>query len=297
MSWQVLILLHALFSGLNLLQSRAIARIPRARHAALAVNAIALTTLYICGLFILPIAGKVNAAEFWGEWQLFLFAAIFFDLALLFIYKAMFYLESATVSVLATSSTVFGLLLAGILFSERLTTTQLIGSAMLLPCIWYVLMLARKNKGLPDFHNLGLTKGALYALIGSLALAFAHIIEKQLLSSASVGTYLAYGWLLQAVVAWVLFWIFGRRAKAILKDSAIVRMSIQLGILRVGAGIFFINALIKSNSVSLTLVIANFRIIIVAVLAGWLLGERNHYYKKLAAAAVSLIALSIIFWN
>jgi len=76
-----------------------------------------------------------------------------------------------------------------------------------------------------------------------------------------------------------------------------MRSSLQLGVLRAATGIFFILALVKSNNVSLVTVVANFRIIIVAVLAGWLLGERQFYYKKLAAAAVSVIALSIIFWN
>ncbi len=297
MNWQAFILLHALFSALQALQFRAIARSKPTRHAALAVNAVAFTALYICGLVISPLIGEASLGEFTAEWRMYLATGGLFVMALYFMFKAMVHLESAVASVLGTSSALFVVILANFFYGEQLSTPQIIGIALLLPCLWYVLTIARRKKKILDFSNQSWVQGAVFMLGSSLFLALAHILEKEILQTSSVATYVVYGWLLQLGWAWGLYAFFGRHAQHIFKSHKIMRSSLQLGVLRAATGIFFILALVKSNNVSLVTVVANFRIIIVAVLAGWLLGERQFYYKKLAAAAVSVIALSIIFWN
>lgn len=297
LNWQSLILLHALFSALQALQFRAIARAKPTRHAALAVNAVAFTSLYVCGLLLLPLIGKVNFNEFTADLNMYLASASLFVMALYFMYKAMTHLESAVASVLGTSSALFVVILASFFYGEHLSSVQLLGIAILVPCIWYVLTLARKGKKMIDFKDQSWVRGFVFMMCSSLFLAFAHILEKDILNRSSLGTYIAYGWLLQLGLAWLLYLLFGRHAKKIFKSNIVIRSSLQLGALRAATGYFFISALVKSNNVSLVTVIANFRIILVAVLAGWLLNERQFYYKKLAAAAVSVIALSIIFWN
>lgn len=299
MSWQALVLLHAFFSAFQALQFRAIARAKATRHSALAVNAIAYVALYVCGLIILPLIGGVQLSDFTSSWQMYIAAAALFVMALYFMYKAMVHLESATVSVLGTSSALFVVILANFFFDEHLTNSQILGIAILVPCLWYVLSLAKKRHSLLDFKQLDTSwlKGFVFVMSSSFFLALAHILEKEILTSSSLGSYIAFGWLLQLIFAWVLYFGFGRHAKKVFKSNKIIRSALQLGLLRAATGFFFVTALIKSDSVSLVTIVANFRIIIVAVLAGWVLGERKFYYQKLAAAAVSVIALSIIFWS
>lgn len=296
-SWQVLIMLHAVFSALQALQFRAIARDKRSRHAGLAVNAIAFSALYICGLFALPLVGGVRLQEFLDNWELFVASATLFVFALYLMYKAFTHLESATASVLGTSSALFAVIIAGIFYGERLTTTQVIGIAVVLPSIWYVLLLAKRTKKLIDFRDHNWLHGFWFMIGASLCLALAHVFEKDILQQASVGSYIAFGWLLQLGVAWLFYVLFGRHAKKVFSQQKTIRSALQLGVVRAATGFFFVLALDISNNVSLVTVIANFRIIIVAVLAGMLLGERKFYYKKIAAAAVSVVGLSIIFWN
>lgn len=296
-SWQVLILLHAFFSALQALQFRAIARDKKAKHAGLAVNAISFSTLYVCGLFILPIIGGVELAEFIDNFMLFITASLLFVFSLYLMYKAFTHLESATVSVLGTSSALFTVVIAGIFYGERLSVNQLIGISIVVPTIYYVLSLARKHHRLLNFKDLNWLHGFLYVIASSFCLSLAHVFEKDILQQASVGSYIAFGWFLQAVFAWALYLFFGRHAKKIFTQTKTVRSAMQLGAVRAATGFFFILALNISNNVSLVAVVANFRIIIVALLAGWILGERQFYYKKLAAAAVSVVGLSIIFWS
>lgn len=297
LNWQTLVLLHALFSAFQALQFRAIARSKITRHAGLAINAIAFSALYICGLLALPLIGHVNFADFVQDIRLYVAAAALFVMAIYFMYKAMTHLESATASVLGTSSALFVVILAAFFFDEHLSSLQLLGVMILLPCIWYVLLLARKGKKMIDFNDQSWIHGFMFMMASSFLLAFAHIIEKAIFETSSVGTYVAFGWLLQVVFAWLLYLLFGRSAKKIFKNNKIVRSALQLGAFRAATGFFFVSALVKSDNVALVTVIANFRIILVALLAGWILNERQYYYKKLAAAAVSVIALSIIFWN
>lgn len=297
LSWQVLILLHAFFSALQALQFRAIARDKKARHAALAVNAIAFSSLYVCGLLLLPIIGGVDVSQFRANWLSYLTSASLFVMALYLMYKALTHLESATASVLGTSSALFTVIIANYIYGEQLSSTQILGVAILLPCIWYVLLLAKRTHKLIDLKDLNWVHGFWFMIGSSLCLALAHIIEKDIINSSSVGTYIAFGWMLQAGISWVFYFLFGQHAKKVFSQQKTVRSSLQLGAVRAATGIFFVLALSKSNNVSLVTIIANFRIIIVAVLAGWLLGERRYYYKKLAAAAISVLALSIILWN
>lgn len=299
MSWQALVLLHAFFSAFQALQFRAIARAKAARHSALAVNAVAYVALYVSGLLILPLIGGVHLEDFTSSWRMYVAASALFVMALYFMYKAMVHLESATASVLGTSSALFVVILANFFFDEQLTNTQILGIAILIPCLWYVLSLAKKRHSLLDFRQVDASwvKGFVFMMSSSFFLALAHILEKEILASSSLGSYVAFGWFLQLLFAWMLYFAFGQHAKKIFKSRKVVRSALQLGVLRAATGFFFVTALIKSDSVSLVTIVANFRIIIVAVLAGWVLGERKFYYQKLAAAAVSVIALSIIFWS
>lgn len=300
MNWQVLVLLQALFSALHIIQARGLARAKHGRQAALPVNAVAFTVLYVGGLVVLPVIGNVELSEFLDAWYWYVASALMFNLSFLFLYKASEHLESATVSVLATSSALYTLIIAGIVFNERLTPLQLIGSSILLPCIWYVASLARKQHHLfniKDFKNTSWLKGLGFILLASLWLSLGHVIEKHIFQTSSVGSYVAFGWLLEMMMAWGLVLAFGWKQRYALENKKVMAGALRMGLLRIGMGLSFIYALTISNNVTLLTVIANFRIIIVAVLAGWLLGERRFYYRKLAAAAVSVVALSIIFWN
>lgn len=297
-NWQSLILLHAVFSAFQALQFRAIARVKATRHAGLAVNAIALTASYICGLLILPlIGGDAQFDIFIEDFLLYFSASSLIMLALFFMYKAMAHLESAIASVLGTSSALFAVLLAIFFFGEKLSSLQIFGIGMLVACIWYVLTLARKGKKLIDFHDQSWIRGFVFMIISSFCLAFGHILEKAIFEKSSVATYVAYGWLLQVILAWGLYLLLGQHTKKIFSNNKAIRSALQLGLFRAVSSLLFVLALVKSDSVSLVATVANFRIIIVAVLAGWLLGEKQYYYKKMAAAALSVVALSIIFWN
>ena len=297
MGWQTLILLHAFVAAFQTLQSRAIARIPKARHAALAVNAVAFSSLFVVGVVLVIFNGPINWRQASDYWHVLLAAAICFAFASTYMYRSLVYMESAIVSVVTTITAFFTLVLAGIVFGERLSTVQIIGSLMLLPCIWYVLSLASREKQGVNIHSRAWLKGLSFSLLASFFFALGFVLEKYALNHVSFSTYIVVGWGFQVIIAWALVLILRRGTLKVLKDPSVNRMALRLGVIRATAGALFLLALVKSNNVTLMSVISNFRIIVVAILAGVLLGERDHYNQKLAAAAVSFVALAIIFYN
>jgi drug/metabolite transporter (DMT)-like permease len=300
MNWQVLVLFQAFFSALHILQGRSMARKHVGERTTLPVNAVAFTVMWLGGLFVLPAIGDVQVKDFMRDWQLYAGAAFSFSVALALLFRASSHLESATVSVLGTSSAIFTLILAGIIYDERLTAWQLAGSALLLPCIWYIALLARKHHRMlkmKDLKNISWLRGIGLVLLSSLAMSVGHLIEKRIFDTSSVGSYMAFGWLLEVMFAWAFVLLFSYRRIQVLRQTDVMWGAAKLGLLRIGVGLCFFYAIKAQENISLLTIIVNFRIIIVAVLAGWLLNERKFYYRKMAAAALSVVALSIVFWN
>lgn len=276
------------------------ARSKQAKNSTFAVNAVAFTAMYVFALCALPLMGDVNFAHFKETWNLYLAAAICFNIVFLLYYKAASYLDSAVISVLTTSTALYTILMAGLIYGEKLTSAQIVGASLLLPCIWYVASLTKKQHKLfskKDFRDKHWLKGLLLMLVAGFFLSLGHIIEKQVFATSSIGSFIAFGFLIDVVIAWVLFFALGRSQARVFKNNFLMSGALKLGLLRMLLGLCFFYALVKSDNLTLVTLISNFRIVIVAVLAGWLLGEKRYYYKKLAAAAMSVVALSIIFWN
>lgn len=297
LGWQALVLLHAFTGAFMTLQSRALARTKQARHASMAVNAVAFSAVFIGGVLFVLLTGPVNWEQVQLHLPVMIIAAACFTLSSVYMYRALAYMESAIVSVVMTMSSLFTLLLAGIFLDERLSILQGVGIALLLPCIWFVLLLANKEKQGVSVRNLPWLRGFSYALLASIFIGVGTVLEKYLIDHISATTYIGVGFGLQMFAAWGLVLLFRRHTLTILRDISVTMQAVRLGSLRAVAGIAFLYALIASDSVSLVSVVANFRIIIVTILAAMLLKERDHLQQKLLAAAIAFVALSIIFWN
>lgn len=279
------------------LQSRALARTKQTRHASMAVNAVAFSAVFVVGVLFVLLYGSIN----WEQVNLFLpimiIAAACFTLSSVYMYRALAYMESAIVSVIMTINSLFTLILASLFLDERLSLAQGLGVVILLPCIWFVLLLANREKQGVSVRTLPWLRGFSYALLASLFIAVGTVLEKHLLDNVTPTTYIGIGFGLQMIAAWVLVLLFRRPTLSVLRSVSVTMQAVRLGVIRAIAGLAFLYALIGSNSVSLVSVVANFRIIIVTILAAMLLKERDHLQQKLLAAALAFIALSIIFWN
>lgn len=297
MTWQVLILAYALAGAFMTLQSRALARRRQTRHASMAINAVAFTAVFVLGVLFVLLAGPVDWAQIKAYWGFMVAAAMCFALSSVYLYRALAYMESANVSVVMTMSSIFTMAIAGVTLGERLNLLQLLGIGILLPCIWFVLTLAGKERRDADIRRFARLKGFSHAMTASLLLAVGTVTEKYILDHVTAPTYIGAGFTLQMIAAWMLVLIFRRRTLVVLKDMAITTQALRLGVLRAIAGVAFLYALVRSDSASLMSVVANFRIIIVTILAAVLLKENRHLQQKLLAAAIAFVALSIIFWN
>lgn len=297
MSWQALILFHAFAGSFLTLQSRALARTKLARHASTAINAVAFTAVFVGGVLYVLLTGSVNWGQASDFMPLMILAATCFALSSVYMYRALAYMESAIVSVVMTTSSLFTLLLAGLFLGERLSITQAAGVALLLPCIWFVLLLANKEKQGFGVRSLPWLRGSSHAMLASVLVAIGTVLEKHLLDNITPTTYIGVGFGLQMIVAWGFVLVFRRSTLKVLRSVTVATQAVRLGAIRAVAGIAFLYALVLSDSVSLVSVVANFRIILVTILAAMLLKERDHLQQKMLASALAFVALSIIFWK
>ena len=298
MTWQVAVFLQTFFAAFHLLLSRKVATMPRVAKHLNIVNAGDNTVMFLCGLLIAPFFGGVSTQDFTRNIALFVGVAGAFTVGSAFLYKSMTYLESGTSALLQTLSTIFTIVFAVLLLGENLSPVQLVGFCLILPSVTYVLLLAKdessSTKSLKT-RNTGFTKGVTYSLIGSLCIGIGAVAQKYLLDRVSIGSFITFAWLLQSLIAIAIILPAHKNIRPFLARKSIKSSVLSLGLLRASGILLFLVAQRLSDSVSIIAVLSNFRIIIIAVLAAWLLKERRHFYRKLAAGCITVLGLSIIF--
>lgn len=296
MSWQILILANVLLVSVSLLAVRAVARKKEARNSALVVNAGMFTFLYAFGLMMLPFLEPVQAQVFRDYWPWFLAGGLSFALGNAFGYKVVTHLDAGIASVLGTVGTLFTIILAGLVLHEDLSSTQAIGSFIILSAVCYVLTVARQP-GKHRMHGKSWLIGLGFSLLASVFFTLAIVNEKFLLSKSGASTYLLFGWGAQFIMAYLLAIAFQRKKFKLIFKPSIFKLTVLGGITRGLSGLLFILALVKSDNVALMIVVSNFKIIVIVLLGAWLLNEKQKITEKLTAAFLALAGLSIILWN
>ncbi len=293
MTWQFLIILHTFMAAGMTLTLRGLARIPQAAKLPFAANGLLFLILYPIGLAFIPVLGNLQLDAWSNYWPFLVFGGLAFAATNICTFKLLSYLDSTAGSIVGTVNVLFTIILAGAVLHENLTPQQILGAAILIPTIWYVLWLSRSAKKTDNRWAMGL----LFALLAGMAFAVSIVNEKYLLSKMPVSSYFLFGWGWQMFVAVGLaLWLQPKGFKT-LWQAKYQKWIIAAGIARALGGVTFVMAQVRSDNVSLMTVISNFRIVLIALFASWVLQERRFYLQKIGAAATAVLALTIIFWK
>lgn len=296
MSWHLLILANTVVSAVSYLIYRSLAKQGESKAPFFLINAVLYLFQYLSVLVAVPVLGPLHLHYLWDYMPWLVGGGFGFVLANLCLYKLLNHLDSGISSILGTMAIIFTIVFAGAILHERLTTSQITGTVILLSSIVYILWVARQ----PGSHRLSKRSwiiGSLFAVALAILSALSNINEKFLLNHMDLQSYLVFGWGFQVLVALGVLMIIrpGRSYLAKLKINQ-WRM-IAGGIARGIAGLLFLMALVKNNSVSLTVVVSNSRIILIILLGAWLLNENNKIREKLLAASMAIISIFLIFWR
>lgn len=287
-------LLHTLFAAISFLLLRSLARNKQAARASFAVNAILFCALYGTGLVLITFIGNVDTSVHARYLLQFVAGGLGFAIFNICTYKSLTYLDAATTGMLGTFKVLFTILLAGAFLHETLTRIQLLGAAVLLCAIIYILRIAKHASAKAVSSNW--LPGLLFAVIGSFIFALANINEKYLLGQMNVATYLFFGWGWQWIISLGLGLTQYKYARAVL-TKANINTIILAGITLACSGFWFIESAVRNDNIALTTTIGNFRLILVALLAAIFLNERQKLGQKLVAILIASLGLVLIFWK
>jgi transporter family protein len=293
MSWQILILLNALFVGVSTIVMRVLARDKRNAGASFIINAGQFISLWLVGLLLLPLLGHVNAdtlSEFF--WRL-AGGGLAFALTYTCTYKSLTYLDAAVGSIFNTLNALFTVGLAAVTLHEDLNLRQLLGAIILTAAIIYTTLALQAHKNKTSRRDL--LYGLSYAVLGGLIYAVAIVNEKSLLHQMSTASYVLFGWGWQMLAAILVALLLQRRKLYVLFSRRTAVLVILSGALRGIGGAAFVLAQVRSNNVALITVISNFKLVIVVVLSAWLLKERQKIQQKAIGALAAIAGLCVMF--
>lgn len=295
MSWQTWILGQTVLSAFATLVTRILARDKRTANAGIAIPAVSMSIIYLCGLVAVPWLGHINPGviDHYG-WR-FLGGGLAFALSNIFAYYLFKYLDASVGSILGSMNAIFAVIGASVFLHEELTDLQIVGASFLLMSIIYGSLATRHLKNATSHRNLLL--GAAAAIATSVFYAIAMVNEKWLLGKMGIGDYVVFGWGGQLIVALAVAIILQPKAFRLMKYRKTALLVGGLGLFRGVSGVAMVESEVKSNNVGLMSVISNFRLIVIVLLGIWLLRERQKIPQKLLASAAAVVALTLMFWQ
>jgi hypothetical protein len=201
------------------------------------------------------------------------------------------YVDAAIGSLFTTLNLVAVVIISSLTINETLTSMQLVGAVVLFAAILIVL-LSHLSKAKRHRWEIGL----ILTIIGSLAFGAAIASEKYLLDQIGLPTYGVFGFGVQVFMLVILALLFRPKHFALYKNSSFVKNVIGLGVVRAGAGLLFVIALVMADNASLVGVLSGLKIIITAILAGVFLHETQLMGRKLVAAMVAFVGVGLMMW-
>ncbi|HET6924763.1 MAG TPA: EamA family transporter [Candidatus Saccharimonadales bacterium] len=293
MNWQTLAILQTIPAAAQVLMWRHIARGKRKFKAA-TINALTLLELWVCATVLAVCLGGIHLAQIRPYVGLMLLSGLAYAASTIFMYKSLEHLAAGIFSILQTSVTLFTIVLSFTFLHTTFRGSQWVGAAVLMLTIWTTLWLASKeNKHLEKAAKW--QTGVGYCLASALTLAIGLTMEKYMLSHVGTATYLVFGNGLQLVGAVVIAVAIdrGQGLTQLKKNKNVMSWLLGSGIMRGLAGVLFILAQVGSNNVALVSVIANFKIIIIAIFGALILREHKYFFHKLTTASLAVVGLAL----
>lgn len=287
--------LQNVLTGLFTVNSRVIAK--KFHHAALPLNVIIYAVIASGGVAIAFGSGAsyISVASFEHFSLIFVVAGVCFAAANTLGYVVLQYVDAAIGALLATFNIITSVVFATLIINEGLTTRQLIGGFVLLLSMYLVLSLR-----FSEYRHNRLWLGLALSLVASAFYGVAMTSEKYLLNHVSLQTYLTFGWGFQCIGMLAVAALLGKTVHAdfgLLKSKSFWRWAMPASTLRISGGFIFVTSLKLANNLSLVSALTGFRVLLAAIFAAYLLGEREYLTRKYEAALLAVGGIAIMLWR
>ncbi|MET1033227.1 MAG: EamA family transporter [Candidatus Saccharimonadales bacterium] len=196
--------------------------------------------------------------------------------------KGLQHLEAGIYSILYNLRIIFTTVLGIVFLGENIIPLQILGGIF----IFLGVLTLKKDKT-------SLTvRGMQWGIAAAVVISIMNVFEKILISDIGYIGYAAPVMLSAAIIMWCILLAQGKRIKlSYFREPK----TIQLMVLRAISAYGFTLAFNAGAILSLATYISSLSVIIIVLLGVWLLKERDHLKRKLAAAALAAIGLTVIF--
>ncbi len=284
MSYQIAVVLQMLLSAISVLFSRKIAL--STKGVFFGIGTLSYLAIGVMGYVYASIAhgSPIISMPEGVNWLLLAVVGFGVPISWLIHYKLLTFVGASNATIISTINVVATATIGIIVLGEPMTTTLMTGGALVI--VGVVLSLGIKTDTTRRKQASVYTKIALI-VSGSIIFSVAMFVEKSMIDQMGMWNYAAFGWGMQAVGAFLLCVIFGRRE---LKKMTlpVITKGLGLGFITSLAGLPFAYALSVGN-LSNTILASSGRTAIVVVFAAVLFRERNNLGMRIAAFVAVVI--------
>jgi drug/metabolite transporter (DMT)-like permease len=295
MPWQLVMVFQNSLAAIFAVNSRYIAT--NFKRATLPLNLMIYAVIALSGVCygLLKGVNQISGVQFEHFIGFFILAGLCFAITNILSYVVFQYVDAAVATLLAVCNILASVIFSSIFISEGLTARQLLGALVVLVsmlCIVSIHMTSSKHKRLWIGIGLSISAGVFFGI--------ASTTEKYLLNHVNLPTYLAFGWSFQLAGVIVVSLILGRRIQAnyrLLKQVTFWRLALPASFIRMVSGLLFIFSLKLSNNLSIISVFSGLKVLLAALLAAYLLEEREYLRRKYEAALLAIIGIAVMLWQ
>ena len=211
MTWQVAVSAYIVLATAAYLLRRQLAQsIPDANRI---INAIFFVGfLYPLGVAI-AVLSKPNLAIGWDNFVYVFFGSMLFPLVMVTAFNANKHIDAGLYTILNNLTPVVAIVCAYIFLAERLTSTQLTGSFIIIGSAFLASLPKLKH------HAKSNPVGIYFALISIVLLGLGVVFEKWMLGRMDFGAYLIFGWGAQALWMAILAWPERKQLKIVIASK------------------------------------------------------------------------------
>jgi drug/metabolite transporter (DMT)-like permease len=186
-------------------------------------------------------------------------------------------------SVLYNLRIIFTTILGVVFLDENLLPLQVIGGLLI-----FASVVAVKQKGRRELTTLGIRWG----LSASIVISFLNLNEKELIKQVGYMGYMIPVMVLAAVIMWAVLLVRGGKIKPGIFTEP---RTLSLMLLRALSAFGFTLAFNAGGLLSVSTYLSSLGVVIIVILGALLLNERDYLKRKIAAAVMAFIGLTLIF--
>lgn len=290
MPWQAAMLLQNLFASFFAIESRALAKKYKRAHFQILAGTFAV--LYAVFLaYALAHKDQINATIAWQYGGLILATSLLFAGWTVLTFITLRYVDAAIGTLYSVLNILAVAVVAWFTLGDSLSLYQLVGAVLLLLGVVIITHARMRKSTLRRIHF-----ALVLTIIASILFGIAITSEKYLLTKIGMPTYAVFGEGMQFVILLILALVYNRNEFHRYKSPKFRNKVAFLGMVRGGAGLLFVLAIVGSQNASLIGMLSGFKIVLTAILAAIILRETSFISRKLIAACIACMGVGLMLW-